>query len=361
MATISLCMIVKNEEKVLARCLESVCNIVDEIILVDTGSTDGTKEIALQYGAHIYDFTWVDDFSAARNQSFSLAQKDYIMWLDADDVLPEGDREKLLKLKKTLDSSVDSVTMKYNILFDKNGSATHSLRRNRLVRRSRNFKWKGAVHEYLEVYGEIINSDISIDHRKVSYDSGDRNLRIYQKMIQNESVFSPRDMFYYSNELYDHQMYGEAIENYKKFLNTKQGWAEDNITACSKLCDCYEHRGDSEGMLKYIFKSFEYDTPRAEFCCRLGYYFLSRDKIDNAIFWYKTAAGLSIPQNSLGMINYDCWTWLPHIQLCVCYDRLGDHKTAYYHNKIAESFSPNNPYVIQNNEYLGKIIDTSLV
>ena len=67
MATVSLCMIVKNEEKVLSRCLDSVKDAVDEIIIVDTGSEDNTKNIASQYTDKIYDFKWVYDFSAARN------------------------------------------------------------------------------------------------------------------------------------------------------------------------------------------------------------------------------------------------------------------------------------------------------
>lgn len=69
MIEISLCMIVKNEEKILARCLDSVADLVDEIVIVDTGSTDATKKIAANYTDKIYDFTWVDDFSAARQTS----------------------------------------------------------------------------------------------------------------------------------------------------------------------------------------------------------------------------------------------------------------------------------------------------
>ena len=78
MITISLCMIVKNEERVLKRCLDSVRDLVDEIIIVDTGSTDATKRIAAGYTDKIYDFTWIDDFSAARNFAFSKATKEYI-------------------------------------------------------------------------------------------------------------------------------------------------------------------------------------------------------------------------------------------------------------------------------------------
>ena len=100
--TISLCMIVKNEEAVLARCLDSVRDAVDEIVIVDTGSTDRTKEIARGYTEKVFDFEWIDDFSAARNYAYAQATMDYQMWLDADDVLPACEREKLLRLKQTL-------------------------------------------------------------------------------------------------------------------------------------------------------------------------------------------------------------------------------------------------------------------
>ena len=81
MKEISLCMIIKNEEKTIARCLDSVKDLVDEIIIVDTGSTDKSKEIVSKYTDKVYDFEWVEDFAKARNFSFSKATKDYIMWL----------------------------------------------------------------------------------------------------------------------------------------------------------------------------------------------------------------------------------------------------------------------------------------
>ena len=111
MYSVSLCMIVKNEEAVIGRCLESVQGMVDEIIIVDTGSEDRTKEIVERYTDKIYDFSWRDDFAAARNYSFSLASGDFILWLDADDVILQKKKEKFMERRKALDLSVSIVMM----------------------------------------------------------------------------------------------------------------------------------------------------------------------------------------------------------------------------------------------------------
>jgi len=98
--TISLCMIVKNESENLDRCLQSVYKYMNEIIIVDTGSTDNTIDIAKRYNAKVSTFNWVEDFSKARNYSLSLATSDWILVLDADECLAEQDiitiKEKLI-------------------------------------------------------------------------------------------------------------------------------------------------------------------------------------------------------------------------------------------------------------------------
>ena len=88
-------MIVRNEEDHLAKCLGSVRGLFDEIIIVDTGSTDRTKEIARELGAKVFDFVWIDDFAAGAEQGLSHATGDYAFWLDADDVVEPAEREKL--------------------------------------------------------------------------------------------------------------------------------------------------------------------------------------------------------------------------------------------------------------------------
>ena len=80
-------MIVKNEERHLGRLLASVVQFADEIVILDTGSSDGTRQIALDHGAHVFDFKWCDDFAKARNESLKHCTKDFVMWLDADDLI----------------------------------------------------------------------------------------------------------------------------------------------------------------------------------------------------------------------------------------------------------------------------------
>ena len=123
MITISVCMIVKNEEDVLERCLQSIEEFADEIIVVDTGSVDQTKEIAEKYADVVCDFQWCADFAAARNFSFSKATKDYCMWLDADDVVPESEQKKIVALKGKLEETkADVVMMPYAVEFDEEGN-----------------------------------------------------------------------------------------------------------------------------------------------------------------------------------------------------------------------------------------------
>lgn len=357
MATISLCMIVKNEEKVLARCLNSIKDIADEIIIVDTGSTDNTKEIAKEFTDKVFDFNWIDDFSAARNYSYSKATKDYILWLDADDVILPEDQIKFKELKQNLDPSVDIFMMKYNIAFDENGNVTLSYLRERLSKRSNSYIWKEPVHEFLDRWGKIINLDICITHKKENISVPGRNLAIYEKVIANGNELSLRGIYYYARELYYNGNYNLAIEYFNKFLSAEGGWLEDKIFACSNLSVCYEKINDKKNALQTLFKSFEYDTPRGEICCQIGDYYFSLFDYKKAIFWYKLATQLEKPSNCLGLVYHDCWGFFPNMQLCVCYDRLGNYNEANKYNEIAGKFKPLDSCYQYNKSYFEKIIN----
>lgn len=355
MITISLCMIVKNEEDVLARCLDSVKEIADEIVIVDTGSIDKTKEIAKLYTDKLYDFVWINDFSAARNYANSKATKEYILWLDADDVIMDEDIVKFKQLKLSLDEKVDIVMMKYNVGFDIDGNITLSYYRERLSRRSLNCQWREPVHEYLEIGGNIINTDICITHRKEHVAVPGRNLNLYRSYISKGKKLSPRGLYYYARELYYNEEYEEAIRYFNKFLNTEQGWIEDNINACFTLSICYGNLKDNKNKLKILLKSFEYDNPRAEICCQLGYYYFEKMEYEKAIFWYNLAAEMKKPEDSWGFISHDYFGYIPNIQLCVCYDKLGNIEEAIKYNNKAAEYKPNADAVAYNKKYFESI------
>lgn len=362
MVTISLCMIVRNEEAVLRKCLASVKDVCDEIVIVDTGSTDKTKEIASKFTDKVFDFEWIDDFSAARNFSFDQATSDYIFWLDADDILLEKDKDNFKILKKELTESVDVVSMIYNVAFDEYGNPTFSYRRNRLVKRKNNFQWIGAVHEYLKVHGQFIHSDIAITHEKSENSNermiNDRNLKIYEKRIKKGEEFSPRDLFYYANELKDHQYYQKALQYYQYFLATKKGWVEDEIRACINMAACYRTLDDLENEIDALIQSINYDVPYPEVSCRLGDLYKEKNMFKKAILWYVLAVQVDL-KDHLGFQQKAYSTWYPHLQLCVCYWEIGEKELAIEHNNKAKMYRPNDSYVKSNEKLFQQYLSSN--
>lgn len=355
MITISLCMIVKNEEEVLGRCLSSVAGLVEEIIIVDTGSSDKTRQIAAEYQARIADFPWIDDFAAARNYAFSLATQDYILWLDADDVLPESERAEFLRLKQTLPACIDMVVMNYHTAFDASGRATFSFPRERLVRRGAGLKWQGAVHETIPFVPMRMNSDIAIEHHKLHCQDPDRNLRILEKE-RAKGPLNVRQQYYYARELADHRRYAEAAEAYETFLDNPEGWAENKIDACQGLYRCLRQLKQPVKAFQSLTRAFLYAPPRSETACALGSYFFEFQDYVSAVFWYRLALELPMPWMTGGFINPDCYGYIPWIQLCCCYDKLKDWKKAWEANEQAAEIKPDDPSVKHNRSYLQTVI-----
>ncbi len=180
---ISLCMIVRNEEQFLAQCLRSVRAVVDEIVVVDTGSTDSTPRIAADFGAHVFSFQWTDDFSAARNYSLEHAGGNWILVLDADEIIAQRDTEKIRALEKG-DTDAYLFTYRsysqdsYDIRWIANDGSYDegkgwdgwlSGRVVRMFRRDDRIRFRGAVHEtvdhsVIESGGKFATTDVIIHH-----------------------------------------------------------------------------------------------------------------------------------------------------------------------------------------------------
>jgi glycosyltransferase involved in cell wall biosynthesis len=351
--TISLCMIVKNEEAVLGRCLQSVRHVADEMIIVDTGSTDGTKKIAEEFGAKVYDFEWCNDFAKARNYAFSLATKTYILWLDADDVIEEADGAQLAELKKTLTDDIDAVSMPYTLALNEVGDVAHQIRHNRLVKREKDFQWKGFVHEYLVVSGTIFHSDITFTHKNKTTHT-DRNLSIYRERLGKGAILSPRDRYYFANELFHSQQCEEAAEQFQVFLDSGKGWVEDNINACAKLAICHGHMNHPELQLQCLLRTLEYSKPTPKFCCMLGDLLQARGKEKESVYWYLTAILIGKPESEYAVLEPAYWTWYPHLQLCVTYYREGNMGKAQLHHDITKQYYPTHPSIMYNDQFFGR-------
>jgi glycosyltransferase involved in cell wall biosynthesis len=341
-------MIVKNEEETLARCLDSVKAAVDEIVIVDTGSADRTREIAARYTDKIYDFPWRDDFSAARNFSFGRASCDYLFWLDADDILPPQELEKLLTLKETLPPGAAMVMMKYHTAFDADGNPTFTYERERLMRRSLRPLWTGAIHEAVGLMEPLIHADIAVHHNKLHTADPGRNLRIFESMIASGRILTPREQYYYGRELYYHGNDEKALEVLEAFLSDGSGWRQNRRDACRDTARIYRARNETERALTALFRSFLFSRPCAETLCDIGELLMQRGQYEAAVFWYTSAAAQEPDTAGGGFIAPDSYGYIPYMQLCVCYSRLGDPVLAQAYNEKAGALKPRDPSYLYN-------------
>ena len=341
--TLSVCMIVKDEEEVLGRCLMSIQGVWEELIVVDTGSKDKTKEIASAFGAKVYDFAWCDHFAKARNFSFSMAREELVMWLDADDVLTEEDCAKLQRLKSTMRD--------YDMAFAEYDAGGCRYLRERVFRRECGYVWQGAVHEVIVPRGRIFYSDLTVTHKKGKKNNSMRNLSICQKQIAAGEKLDDRERFYYGRELFYHNMDTEAIAVLEEFLGGN-GWGENKAEACLVLYRLYGRRGETARARGCLVRSFLFAKPKAETCCLLGDCFLESD-LPLAIHWYETALALSSEGElkSGGFVQEDYLKFIPCMQLCYAYDRLGNHALAEKYNEEAGKCKPQDARYLYNKRY----------
>lgn len=348
---LSLCMIVKNEESSLDACLQSVKDAVDEIIILDTGSQDRTKEIAARYTPHVYDWTWQDDFAAARNASFARATKPYILWLDADDVLDAGECKKLIALKETLDGSVDAVMMPYQYAFSEDGKPTLVFDRERIVRREAGFAFEGAVHEAMRVSGYVIRADIAVRHTgRHAPGSNKRNLAIYESMLARGQELRGRDLYYYARELKSAGEYARAAQAFERFL-AEDGWIENRIDACVLRGECLMETGRPEEAKRSLLGAVALGGPRAQTLCALGACCMGAGELHDAALWYRAALLARPPEDTRAFDSPDAYGYIPLMQLCVILWRLGDEAQAAAVNEQALLLRPGDTAALKNRAF----------
>lgn len=292
MTSISACMIVKNEENVLARCLDCICDLVDEIIIVDTGSVDGTCAIAAKYTDKIYHFKWIDDFAAARNFAFSQCNCDYIYAADADEVIDSINRERFLILKEALLPEIEVVQMKYGNQLQYSTIYNYEEEyRPKLYKRVRSFVWEYPIHEAVRLTPVVYDSDVIITHMPEKSHT-ERDLRIFENMIQQQKVLDKRMLNLYAKELY----VSGTEEDFKKATNFFEQIAENIETEKDTLMEAFcivakaaRIEGNVTKFFKYAMKAVTIEGC-SEICYELGQYYQKNEDYREAEVWYYNAA-----------------------------------------------------------------------
>ncbi len=335
----SLCMIVKNEERTLGKCLESLKEIMDEIIIVDTGSTDDTKKTAAQYTDKIYDYEWDDDFAAARNYAFSKATGDYIYSADADEVIDEENQAKFKRLKQALIPEVEIVQMVY-VTKQENHPTENFTRdlRPKLFKRLREFVWIEPVHETVNLEPIVYDSDIEVLH----YPQGNHSLRdfgVFERIINEKGEMSDRLLGMYLRELYKA---GDraALERAGAFLeNALQDARErDNTLMCRRiiavLLRLYRITDKAVSMLRLGLRE-EITVPSAEVCMELGRFFADKGETQEAAEWFYRASHECESELDIASSGADAF-----MALSECFRTLGELQKADEYEQLAKEWKP---------------------
>lgn len=215
MMKINLVMIVKNEERSLRRCLEAAKPLVDRMIVVDTGSTDQTVEIAQEMGAAVLKFSWVDDFSAARNFALDHSDGDWNLVLDADEYVRETSREELEEAILNRQGSWLGGILRYDSYQDEEGISVSTSILPRLLPGS--VRYTGRIHEQPASRAPIVPLPLEVDHDGYLYmDKGERNLPYLRRAVEEE----PRDAYYQfqlASTLRNLKRLTESLPYFRKF------------------------------------------------------------------------------------------------------------------------------------------------
>lgn len=312
--TISLALIAKNEAHNLPRLLDSVHGCFDEIVLVDTGSTDDTKQIAEKYGCTVHDFEWVNSFSKARNYAFSKCTKDFIAWLDCDDVL--WNKDAFIKWRDHGMEHCDFAfnTYHYAVKFDETKPWAEqeltpivSFVRERVFKRSLNPTWQYDLHEGIIAKPEWRKSYVTtwaVKHLRSNEDmkaDRSRNLRIIEEM-ESRGKLDARMQFYYGKELYEAGRPEEAIRAFEKAVKMEGLEPHDRVLALQygayAASAAYDRLKDEcrdekerffQSVLSFAHEGLKLEPSRAEFHAVIGDLYLRAKQIDRSVPYFAAA------------------------------------------------------------------------
>ncbi len=263
---LSVCLIIKNEEKYLVDCFESILNLADQIIVVDTGSNDSSISIAEKYGAQIFHFEWINDFSAARNYSLSKVQGEWILYLDADERLDPKSVKEIERIKNSKENAGYFCTVKS---IDNENNRDNSMRYVRLFKNIKGIRFTGKVHEQIvpsliENEAKIYNSKILINHLGYNISTEDKRKKALRNLHILEEEYKLMKSGYNAYQVANTYFILDDIENSTKYYEIA---SESNELSKAIKGECYSNMAlsalksfNSEKAVNYINKSIELNT-----------------------------------------------------------------------------------------------------
>ncbi len=281
-------MIVKDEEEFLPRCLNSVKDYVDEMIIVDTGSTDRTVEIAESFGAKVFIHPWEGSFSKARNYSLKYATCDWILYLDADEELSMGDAPKLKEIVKDNNYTVISFVIKNKFKDSTQESYANMIR---LFKNFNGIYYDGIVHNTIKYSGKCLESPLSIIHHGYNL-SGNK---MEEKFLRTTTLLkeqiktgphNPIPHMYLGISYLEAKMYDEAIEESKtalKLAEERGCLTEDLFVSYYIISAAYFEKGDMEKAEEYALKKVEMDDQSLDGYCILSFTYYNLKEYDKLL------------------------------------------------------------------------------
>lgn len=386
-ANISACLITRDEATsgLLEGCLASVRPHVAEIVVVDTGSSDDTIAVVRRYADIVESFDACNDpqtgamadFSRARNRSFDLATKPWVMWLDADDVLTGG--EHLARLVAMGDANRGGrdwcYLFPYEYVYDPHGKCICLHYRERLVSRRAAMRWVNPVHEVMIPSDDaklalVPCDDVVVKHqrqRSKKVQEGGRNLRILQKLVETDGSDDARQWYYLGLEYANAGKIDKAEHWLGKYVSVS-GWDDEKTMACLKLAElCYAQNKIRDGLV-WAFRAIETRESWGE-----GYIALARGFFSLALMgptggdvrrnWEKCAhfARLALtmpPTRTMLFVNPQERALDVHVFLTMALSQMGDARGALTHAEEAFKVTPDDPNLVYNKRVFERLVAT---